>query len=191
MAAVAISSPPVAEENFDLITKRYLNGLRTYIITLNFSDLSVIPQDTISRIEHGGDIWEFRADLLGFHDSGMSMPTSEYIQTQLRILRHMSKLPILFTVRTVAQGGKFPDNAFKEAIALMKLAVEFGCEYIDVEIDSPRHLIEEIQAIKGNSKIVASYHDFDSALKWTSRDLENTCSKAEAIGGSLPISPQI
>jgi 3-dehydroquinate dehydratase len=40
----------------------------------------------------------------------------------------------------------------------MLLAVEFGCGYIDVEIEWPSNVINALSHRKLGSKIVASYH---------------------------------
>ncbi|KAJ5279704.1 NAD(P)-binding protein [Penicillium angulare] len=49
----------------------------------------------------------------------------------------MSSLPILFTIRTKSQGGKFPDDASKEALDLILLAIESGMAYDDVLLTIP------------------------------------------------------
>jgi pentafunctional AROM polypeptide len=106
-------------------------------------------------------LFEFRADLLQDASAGeTAVPSLEYVKTQLQILQQSTGLPILFTVRTVSQRGKFPDGATEEALALMKLAVTLGCQYIDVEIAWPSAIIESILAAKENPKIVASFTSF-------------------------------
>jgi 3-dehydroquinate dehydratase len=101
----------------------------------------------------------------------------------------LTGLLILFTVRTVSQGGKFPDEATQDALALMKLAVTLGCQYMDMEITWPSAVIESILVAKENSKIVASYHEFSRNVRLTSQRLQDKCLAAEAISGMLPTSP--
>lgn len=113
----------------DLISQRYAKGFKTYIVTLKFSDFSLLPKGFIDRISYGGDLLEFRADLLRDASAGeTAIPSLEYVKTQLQILQQLTSLPILFTVRTVSQGGKFPGGTAQEALALMKLVVTLGCE---------------------------------------------------------------
>ena len=134
-------------------------------------------------------MFEFRADLLqDASASETAIPSLEYVKTQLQILQQLTSLPILFTVRTVSQGGKFPDGAAQEALALVKLALSLGCQYIDAAITWPSAIIKSILATKENSKIVASYREFSGNVRWTSQRLQDKCLAAEAIGGMLPTS---
>ena len=168
----------------DLISQRYTEGLKTYIITLKFSDFTLLDRELLDQISYGGDLWEFRADLLEHPSFEQTrIPPLEHVKNQLQTLRSLTTLPVLFTVRTISQGGKFPDNAAQEALALMKLAVEVGCEYIDVELDWPSFVVEDIRASKGGSKIVASYHESSGNVRWTSEALQEKCRAADAIGG--------
>lgn len=175
----------------DLISQRYAQGLRTYIITLKFPDLSFVERDTIARIGYGGDLWEFRVDLLKSQPGQPGIPSLQFVRKQLQTLRHLSDLPILFTVRTVSQGGNFPDGAEKEALPLIRLALELECEYIDVEISWMEDIIKSVQSMKGRSRIVASDHVFKASMKWTSQELHEKCLKAEAIGGMLVVDFQL
>lgn len=171
----------------DLISTRYSAGLRTYIITLKFPDLE-LAADRLEKISYGGDCWEFRVDLLG--PPSIAIPPVDYVRQQLRVLQELPRrLPILFTVRTVSQGGRFPDDAAHEALELMKLAVEKGCEYIDVEMSWPSSVIDGILAAKGEAKIVASFHEFDGSIKWTSQAVNDMCAAANAVGGTSSSCP--
>lgn len=171
----------------DLISRRYSEGLKTYLITLKFPNLAE-AQDYLEEISYGGDCWEFRVDLLNFSSVAKetNIPSVDFVRSQLRILQEMPRrLPILFTVRTISQGGKFPDDAGREALELMKLAAQLGCEYIDVEITWPSFVLDGVLAAKGKAKIVASFHEFTGELKWTSLELRDKCIAAEAVGGML------
>jgi len=110
-------------------------------------------------------------------------PPFEHVKSQLQILRSLKNLPALFIVRTISHGGRFPDDASQEALALMKLAVELGCEYIDVGITWPPFLTKDIRASKDDSMIIASYHDFFGDLRWTGQELQEKYLAADAIGG--------
>ena len=99
----------------------------------------------------------------------------------------MSSLPVLFTIRTKSQGGKFPNHASTEALDLMLLAIENGIQYIDVEIEQPQAMIETITQKKGSTKLVASYHSWTGKVAWTSEDLMQKCSVANEFGGQQHI----
>ncbi|CAJ0852916.1 6704_t:CDS:2, partial [Entrophospora sp. SA101] len=85
---------------------------RTFFVSLTYPDLQPKLQ-YISTIIHGVDAIELRVDLLdensnNNNDSSNSNKFSiDYISKQLALLKGYSKLPIIFTLRTQRQGGKF------------------------------------------------------------------------------------
>lgn len=159
---------------------------QTFIIPLTYPDISLGAAE-IQRISCGGDIWEMRVDLLSQSSEALgssNLPPLSYVRDQVRLLQKLSQLPILFTIRTLSQGGKFPDTAEDEALALMLMAVEEGCRYIDVEIEWSRRLIDTIAAKKGETKLVASFHDWTGGIRWTSDILRQKYADADTFGGS-------
>lgn len=118
------------------------------------SSISFLPDVVV-----GSDVVELRVDLLQDY-------STEFVVKQVSLLRHVARLPILFTVRTVSQGGKFPDDAADQALALMKLAIKLGVEYVDLEMTMPDRVIQAVTKAKGSSQIVASYHDNHGKLSW-------------------------
>ncbi|KAJ0383133.1 hypothetical protein COL922a_011107 [Colletotrichum nupharicola] len=97
-------------------------------------------------------------------------------------------MPILFTIRTVPQGGKFPPDAENEALALMLMAVEEQCKYIDVEIEWSPEMINAVVEEKGSSKIIASFHDWTGDIRWTSDLLREKYATADAFGDIIKLS---
>src|SRR5690606_27408857 len=78
-----------------------------------------------------------------------------------------SPLPIIYTIRTQAQGGKFPDDKFDAAQNLYLSAIKSGVEYLDLEITWPKSLKDAVIAAKGTTKIIASHHDTKRELTWS------------------------
>jgi 3-dehydroquinate dehydratase type I len=172
----------------DVLLDNYARGKQTFIIPLTFTDIND-AKDIITDISYGGDIWEARIDLLspdGPNIGAVNLPPLDYVRAQIKALQAMSALPILFTIRTRSQGGKFPDGASKEALALMLLAVECGVHYIDVEVEWPQSLVQKLQAGKGDAQIVASYHSWTGEIRWTSDELLQRQKAAEEFGGTFP-----
>ncbi|KAF5508607.1 Short chain dehydrogenase yanD [Colletotrichum fructicola] len=97
-------------------------------------------------------------------------------------------MPILFTIRTAPQGGKFPPDAENEALALMLMAVEEQCKYIDVEIEWSLELVNAVVEKKGSSKIIASFHDWTGDIRWTSDLLREKYATADAFGDIIKLS---
>ncbi len=137
----------------------------SYFVALTFSDLwphlHLLPEICI-----GSDAVELRVDLLCEPDNKSIIPSVDYVTEQLSLLRSIIPLPIIFTIRTLSQGGCFPDNAHSEALALYTLAIRMGCEFVDLEIAWPDQLLTTVSGMRGFSKIIASHHDPVGALSW-------------------------
>lgn len=95
----------------------------------------------------------------------------------------MTILPIIFTIRTASQGGKFPDDAIDEARELMLVAIETSCEYIDIEVTWPDSLVSDIIGKNRGTKVIASFHDWTGNVPWTLSSLNVPYYKAMRFGG--------
>lgn len=130
----------------------------SFFVSLTVPDVSG-SLELIPRVVAGSDAVELRVDLLKDY-------SAEFVGIQVAILRATAKIPIVFTVRTQSQGGKFPDNDFEGAAALYNVALRMGCEYIDVELTWPEDVIQGVVSAKGSSRIIASHHDPQGTLSW-------------------------
>ena len=139
---------------------------RSFFVSLTVPDVAA-ALDFIPEVVVGSDAVELRVDLLEDPSSRDIIPSLEYVANQLAILRGSSDLPIIFTVRTIAQGGKFPDGAHKEMFSLLNLALRTGVEFLDLEISLPESVLRFISRRKGHTKIIASHHDPEGNLSWT------------------------
>ncbi|KAI1781989.1 EPSP synthase-domain-containing protein, partial [Ganoderma leucocontextum] len=142
---------------------------RSYFLSLTYPDITpALPH--IEEMTAGADAVELRVDLLRSPKDndklGPYIPPTTYVKEQIAALRRKTTLPIVFTVRTTSQGGKFPDHAEKETFELFLTAVRLGAEYIDVEISWSEKNILDLIARKGHSQIIASWHDWSGEMKW-------------------------
>lgn len=137
---------------------------RSYFVALTSSDVSRIKN--LDAITVGCDAIELRVDLLSEKDHTNPYPTEEYVAAQFAILRQASPLPIIFTVRTNGQGGRFPSSEEHMAKRLMLLALSWGVEYLDVELSCSDDTIAEIVINRGFSKLIGSYHDLHGSMSW-------------------------
>ena len=98
---------------------------RSFFVSLTVPDvaaaLAFLPEVII-----GSDAVELRVDLLKDPASPNDPPSADYVANQLAMLHGSTELPVIFTVRTVSQGGKFPENAHDEVFALYDLALRMG-----------------------------------------------------------------
>ncbi|KAH8661154.1 type I 3-dehydroquinase-domain-containing protein [Ilyonectria robusta] len=147
---------------------------QTFIIPLTYSDISLGATE-IQRISYGGDIWEMRVDLLS--------PSMEPLGSS-----NLPPLHMFGTKFNYFSGGKFPDTAEEEALALMLMAVEEGCHYMDVEIEWSRGLIDTLVAKKRNTKLVASFHGWTGEIRWTSDTLQEKYALADTFGDIIKLS---
>jgi pentafunctional AROM polypeptide len=165
-------------------------GARSYFLSLTYPDITQ-AYSHIDDLTQGVDALELRVDLLrspkDYESFGHSIPPLAYVQEQVAALRRVSSLPIVFTVRTKSQGGAFPDSAQKESIDLLRLALQMGIEYIDVEITLPEKQIKDLASRKGFSQIIASWHDWSGALKWDGTLVKEKYEQASKLGDIIKI----
>lgn len=137
----------------------------TFFVSLTMPDISAAAE-VLPLVAVGSDAVEIRVDLLEDPNSHDGIPTLDFLSVQIAHLRSIVSLPLIFTVRTISQGGRFPDNAQEEALKLYKAAVRMGLEYIDLEITLPNEILQSVTEAKGFSKIIASHHDPHGRLSW-------------------------
>ncbi|KAH7134857.1 Shikimate dehydrogenase [Dactylonectria estremocensis] len=130
----------------------------SFFVSLTLPDLSEAAE-LIPQVVVGSDAVELRVDLL--RDRSI-----DSIVRQVSLLRSLARIPVVFTLRTVSQGGRFPDDAYEEGLELYRLALRLGIEYIDVEMTLPENVIQEVTESRGNSRIIASHHDPCGTLSW-------------------------
>ncbi|KAI0027834.1 aromatic amino acid family biosynthesis-like protein [Vararia minispora EC-137] len=182
---------------FGHVTSQKLNlapnlarGKRSYFLSLTFPDY----KPHLSKLEAltaGVDAIEVRVDLLKtpeqLENPSIAIPSLQYVADQVAAIRRETAIPLVFTVRTVSQGGAFPDKAVNEAFELMELGLRLGAEYLDVEITWPRERIHELLKRKSGSQVIASWHDFKGEMKWGGNAVDITYDVADGIGDIIKI----
>ncbi|RGP60492.1 3-phosphoshikimate 1-carboxyvinyltransferase [Fusarium sporotrichioides] len=138
--------------------KDVLNKDHSFFVSLTVPDVDEAV-DLLPEVVVGSDAVELRVDLL--QDRSVDSVTR-----QISTLRASAKKPIVFTLRTESQGGKFPDSAYEEGLELYRLAVRMGMEYIDVEMTLPDDIIKTVTESRGYSRIIASHHDPKGTMSW-------------------------
>jgi 3-dehydroquinate dehydratase type I len=76
------------------------------------------------------------------------------------LLKRCRKKTIV-TVRSKKEKGKFTGSE-KQRIMLLRKALEFGADYIDVEFGIKPATLKSLAKKKGHTKIILSHHDFSS-----------------------------
>ena len=138
----------------------------SFFVSLTVPDIAT-ALDFLPDVVVGSDAVELRVDLLEDPQNPNAPPSIEYVANQLAILHGSTSLPVIFTIRTQSQGGKFPDNAPLELVAsIYHLALRMGVEFLDLEMQFPDSLLREISGAKGHTRIIASHHDPKNILSW-------------------------
>lgn len=163
------------KNNHELLVEK----ARSYFLSLTYPDVrSALPQ--LDIMTSGCDVIELRVDLL--READENFPSLRYVSDQVAHLRDHSDLPILFTIRTRSQGGRFPDDQEDKAIELMCLAGKWGIEYIDFEMTWSEAALREVRKYASCSKIIASHHDVSGELSFASVSWMEQYNKGCEIG---------
>ena len=123
--------------------------------------------EDMPEIVVGADAVELRVDLLEDPNGSEGLPSFEFVVDQVGLLRTKTTLPLIFTVRTKAQGGKFPDDAYDHAQLLYSTALRLGVEFVDLEMTMPEEILREVSDNRGFTNIIASHHDPLGQLSWS------------------------
>ncbi len=139
---------------------------QSFFVSLTCPDIAAAV-GSLYEVTVGSDAVELRVDLLEDPQNPGGPPSAEYVAYQVSVLRGATSLPIIFTIRTQSQGGRFPDKDYDAALALYKLALRMGVEFLDLEIHFPDSLLQVVATSKGTTKIIASHHDPKCTLSWS------------------------
>ncbi|KAI9780411.1 MAG: 3-dehydroquinate dehydratase (3-dehydroquinase), partial [Candelina submexicana] len=137
----------------------------SFFVSLTMPDIKPAMRSLREAVV-GADAVELRVDLLKDPSTYNGIPSVPFVTGQVALLRQAISVPVIFTIRTYCQGGRFPDHAYTEALELYQLALRMGIEFIDLEIQFPERVLIAVTEKKGVSKIIASHHDPHGRLAW-------------------------
>ncbi|KXX81960.1 Pentafunctional AROM polypeptide [Madurella mycetomatis] len=148
---------------------------RTYFISTTFPDVhAALPNIDILTV--GSDAVEIRVDLLKEPLAGgghSAIPSLSYVGEQVMLLRQRTELPIIFTTRCTKENGRFPMDNPDLYYEYLYRAIQWGVEYIDVELWLPEPIRRKLYEQRGNSRIMSAFHDFSGTFKWPSKQAES------------------
>lgn len=158
----------------------------SFFVSLTLPDLQP-SGDILGDITSGSDAVELRVDLLKDPSSENEIPSVDYVAEQMSFLRSRVSVPLVFTIRTQSQGGRFPDDAYAQALELYRLAIRMGSEFVDLEISFPDDILRAITQSKGYSKIIASHHDTKGQLSWVNGSWIQFYNRALQYGDTIKL----
>lgn len=94
----------------------------------------------------------------------------------LQEFRKKIQIPVIFTLRSMQQGGKYSGSEFERLQQIEQLAL-LKPDYLDLEYDIPSAFVASIKSAHPNSKIILSYHNFEK----TPADLESILSVMKEV----------
>jgi 3-dehydroquinate dehydratase-1 len=157
---------------------------RTTLISTTFPDVhAALPNLDILSV--GADAIEIRVDLLEeqLPDGTVSkIPSLKYVGEQVMLLRQRTELPIIYTTRCTKENGRFPMEDPTLFYIYLARAIQWGCEYIDVELWLPEEIRRKLAENKGCSKIISAFHDFSGTFKWTAPETETLFERGAVYG---------
>ncbi|CAD6933680.1 unnamed protein product, partial [Tilletia laevis] len=153
---------------------------RSYALLLDVPDVTpLLP--SIGQLTLGADAVELRVDLLGAAGDG-KVPSAQLVATQLAALRQSTTLPIIYTIRTKSQGGRFPDEKEEEYFELIKLGLRHAVEYIDLEVRWSAERLKAVREHRGYSLIVATMLDLEGKFAWDGPEVVTRYDLASRFG---------
>lgn len=157
---------------------------RTYFISTTFPDVRTALSN-LDILSVGSDAVEIRVDLLKepLSDGSFSnVPSLSYVGEQVMLLRQRTELPIIFTTRCTRENGRFPMENPELYYEYLYRAIQWGCEYIDVEVWLPEEIRRRLFEMRGNSRIISAFHDFSGTFKWPSLQAQNIFEECRRYG---------
>ncbi|KAI0010583.1 Pentafunctional AroM protein [Xylariaceae sp. FL0662B] len=140
------------------------------------SALEIIP-----RVVVGSDAVELRVDLL-------DDLSPESVGRQISLLRSMAELPIIFTLRSVSQGGRFNYASEKDLLPLYRTAMRMGVEYVDLEMTLSDETLDTIVKLRaGSTRVIASHHDPEGKLSWKNSGWQQWYNRALRYGDIIKL----
>ncbi|CZS92152.1 hypothetical protein WAI453_000107 [Rhynchosporium graminicola] len=157
---------------------------RTYFISTTFPDVRTALSN-LDILSVGSDAVEIRVDLLKEplpDGSYGSVPSMSYVGEQVMLLRQRTELPIIFTTRCTRENGRFPMDNPALYYEYLYRAIQWGCEYIDVEVWLPEDIRRRLYENRGNSRIISAFHDFSGTFKWPSPQAQSIFNESKKYG---------
>src|SRR5277367_1995101 len=121
-------------------------------IAMGFSDPQKLLESARREANGGESLLEFRLDYLASPEQGLAV-----------IKKFVSSRPdcaILATCRRHQNHGKY-NGSIEEQLRILHAAVDAGAHAVDVEIESAENATGRLDSLRGNSRLILSYHNFE------------------------------
>ncbi|VBB09094.1 3-dehydroquinate dehydratase type i [Lucifera butyrica] len=119
----------------------------------------IILLELVTVLEKEPDIIEWRVDFFT-----QIADTAAVIEVAKAIRNAAGSIPIIFTIRSIREGGQPISLSDREAIELnAAICKHTDVEYVDCELSNEPENIKYLREVarQNNTKIIASFHNFD------------------------------
>ncbi|CEP16341.1 hypothetical protein [Parasitella parasitica] len=160
-----------------------LGGLQTTFVTPTISSYRTVLPELMKEWLEGTDAIEFRVDHLPPQSNSDDWIAN--VGMQLAYLRQLTRLPVVYTVRTQPQAGKFDPNQVDLYEKLLEWGHRWGCDYIDMESstlpENKQQSMMKLNQLYDNTKIIFSFHDPKRALSWSDNAMKRIYEQARRL----------
>ncbi|KAI9293199.1 Pentafunctional AroM protein [Neoconidiobolus thromboides FSU 785] len=159
----------------------------SFFVCINNSNVKEVLTD-LKEIAEGSHAVEIRVDQLikdkDLNSTNEFQLAKDYIIQQISLLKYeLIDYPIIYTLRTINEGGSLPDDLpVNQLLELSELGLRLGCEVIDLQLNFNNQIHQSIQQNKRNSLILASYHDLSGNLEWDTTAVTDLIKKGQSYG---------
>lgn len=91
-----------------------------------------------------------------------------------------ARKPLILTLRSIRQGGRFEGDEASR-IEILRKTLKERPAFIDLEWDTPRELFEQLKRERDGTRLIVSFHDFER----TPDDLEGIWRKLDSLEADL------
>lgn len=172
---------------------------RTYSLSIDCTTPQNINYDAIRTASGGVDALELRVDSLRrpatMYQTSPDTPAANpgcpdltYISFTIAHLRRVSRLPIVYSVRTLKQDGLFDlrEETVEQYIRLCEAAYKCGVEFIELELGVGESLLRQIFAKKPPyMRVILSHIDIERRLTWDSPETISIFEAGRRTGADL------
>ncbi|KAI1320063.1 EPSP synthase-domain-containing protein [Xylariaceae sp. FL0255] len=162
--------------HFEDVKERWPSFFVSLTVPNISSALEIIPKVCV-----GSNAVELRVDLLEDF-------SSESVESQISLLRSVTELSIIFTLRSKSQGGKFDYKSEEDLLPLYRMAMRAGIEYVDLEMTLSNATLDTILKMRaGSTRVIASHHDPMGKLSWKNGGWQTWYNRALEFGDVIKL----
>ncbi|KAK4516634.1 uncharacterized protein ATC70_011610 [Mucor velutinosus] len=160
-----------------------MQSKQTTFVTPTISSYATVLPCLMKQWLEGTDAIEFRVDHLPVQETLHDWVAN--VGHQLAHLRQLTRLPIIYTVRTQPQAGKFDPTQVDLYETLLQWGHRWGCDYVDMESstlpEERQRVMMEMNQHYENTKIISSFHDPNHTLSWSDAAMKKVYQQAVSL----------